>query len=110
MRPRHFPAVAKGAADPRSLSAFFFSLSLAEYSTHALDWLLASLTEDNDEVVILRVIEPGSSTHAAWKSGERGMEGARDEAEKVLEQVMEKNGEEKQVSWKIWFGERMEMR
>jgi hypothetical protein len=77
---------------------------------HALDWLLASLTEDNDEVVILRVIEPGSSAHAVWKSGNRGMEEAREEAESVLEQVMRKNGDERQVRHgcgffcRIWEG------
>ena len=62
----------------------------AEWSVQALDWVLANLTEDGDEIVILRVIEPGSSAHAAWRAGEKGMEGTREEAEKVLELVMKK--------------------
>lgn len=64
---------------------------------HALNWCLDSITEDHDEIVVLRVIDPGSSAHSVWKAGERGMEEAREEAEGVLEQVMEKNGERKQV-------------
>lgn len=65
-----------------------------EYSVNAVNWLLKSLAEDNDEVVVLRVIEPGSSAHNAWKSS---MEEARDEAEDVLEDLMQRNADEKSV-------------
>jgi hypothetical protein len=51
--------------------------------------------------VVLRVIDPGSSAHSTWKAGAKGMEEAREEAEGVLEGVMKRNGEEKQVSWHI---------
>jgi len=62
---------------------------------NATDWLLQSFVEDSDEVVVLRVIEPGSSAHNAWRAS---MEEARDEAEKVLYNLMAKNGERKHVS------------
>ncbi|BGP18300.1 hypothetical protein JCM10213v2_006363 [Rhodosporidiobolus nylandii] len=79
---------------------FLVATDLNEYSTNATDWLLTSLLEDNDEVVVLRVIEPGSSAHNAWKAS---MEEARDEAEGVLESLMRKNGEEKQISLIVEF-------
>ena len=62
---------------------------------HALDWLLDSLIEDHDEIVVLRVIEPGSSAYLGWKSQ---VEESREEAERVLEGVMRRNGEDRQVS------------
>lgn len=68
---------------------------IIEYSVHALDWLLDSLIEDHDEIVVLRVIEPGSSAYLGWKSQ---VEESREEAERVLEGIMRRNGEERQVS------------
>ncbi|GAA5874407.1 hypothetical protein JCM8547_005390 [Rhodosporidiobolus lusitaniae] len=79
---------------------FLVATDLNEYSVNATDWLLDSFLEDNDEVVVLRVIEPGSSAHNSWKAS---MEEARDEAEGVLEYLMKKNGEEKQISLIVEF-------
>ncbi|GAA5993289.1 hypothetical protein JCM11641_001120 [Rhodosporidiobolus odoratus] len=79
---------------------FLVATDLNEYSVNATDWLLTSLLEDNDEVVVLRVIEPNSSAHKAW---EASMEEAREEAEGVLEYLMRKNGEEKQISLIVEF-------
>ncbi|GAA6033803.1 hypothetical protein JCM8097_000349 [Rhodosporidiobolus ruineniae] len=84
----------------RMSRTFLVATDLNEYSVNATDWLLDSFLEDNDEVVVLRVIEPGSSAHNAWKAS---MEEARDEAEGVLEYLMKKNGEEKQVSLTVEF-------
>lgn len=67
---------------------------LAEYSVNATNWLFTSFLEDNDEVVVLRVIEPGSSAHNAWRAS---MEEAKDEAEGVLAYLMKKNGDHRQV-------------
>jgi hypothetical protein len=67
---------------------------LAEYSVNATNWLLTSFLEDNDEVVVLRVIEPGSSAHNAWRAS---MEEAKDEAEGVLAYLMMKNGDTRPV-------------
>ncbi|GAA6004177.1 hypothetical protein JCM10207_002467 [Rhodosporidiobolus poonsookiae] len=79
---------------------FLVATDLNEYSVNATDWLLGSFLEDNDEVVVLRVIEPGSSAHDAWRAS---MEEARDEAEGVLEYLMKKNGEAKQISLIVEF-------
>jgi len=79
---------------PASLADASSRNNRTEYSVNAVNWLLKSLAEDNDEVVVLRVIEPGSSAHNAWKSS---MEEARDEAEDVLEDLMQRNADEKSV-------------
>ncbi|GAA6019825.1 hypothetical protein JCM11491_000285 [Sporobolomyces phaffii] len=79
---------------------FLVCTDLNEYSVNAVNWLLKSLAEDNDEVVVLRVIEPGSSAHNAWKSS---MEEARDEAEDVLEDLMQRNGDQKSMSFVVEF-------
>lgn len=55
---------------------------------------MSSLTENNDEVVVLRVIEKGSTAYGAWREE---MEESREEAESVLEDVMRKNGASRQV-------------
>ncbi|GAA5903263.1 hypothetical protein JCM6882_008121 [Rhodosporidiobolus microsporus] len=79
---------------------FLVATDLNEYSVNATDWLLDSFSEDNDEIVVLRVIEPGSSAHERWKAS---IEEARDEAEDVLEYLMKKNGEEKMISLIVEF-------
>lgn len=79
---------------------FLVATDLNEYSVNATDWLLQSFVEDSDEVVVLRVIEPGSSAHNAWRAS---MEEARDEAEKVLYNLMAKNGERKHISLIVEF-------
>ncbi|KDE03302.1 hypothetical protein MVLG_06204 [Microbotryum lychnidis-dioicae p1A1 Lamole] len=84
----------------RYTRTFLCCTDLNEYSVHALDWLLTNLVEDHDEIVVLRVIEPGSSAHAAWRAS---IEKAKREAERVLEEVMRKNGEEKQISIIVEF-------
>ncbi|GAA5905302.1 hypothetical protein JCM5296_001436 [Sporobolomyces johnsonii] len=79
---------------------FLVATDLNEYSVNAVRWLLTSLAEDGDEVVVLRVIEPGSSAHNAWRAS---MEEAREEAEDVLEDLMKMNGEERQISLIVEF-------
>lgn len=56
-----------------------------------------------DEVVVLRVIDPGSSAYEAWKKGPNGMEEQREEAESLLEEVMRRNGDDKQISIIVEF-------
>lgn len=69
-------------------------LALAEYSVNATDWLLDSFLEDSDEVVVLRVIEPTSSAQTGFDAITKE---ARTEAESVLDYLMKKNGDERQV-------------
>lgn len=69
-------------------------IAFAEYSVNATDWLLDSFLEDSDEVVVLRVIEPTSSAQTGFDAITRE---ARAEAENVLDYLMKKNGDERQV-------------
>ncbi|GEM10323.1 usp (universal stress protein) family protein [Rhodotorula toruloides] len=71
-----------------------------KYSVNATNWLLTSFLEDNDEVVVLRVIEPGSSAHNAWRAS---MEEAKDEAESVLAYLLKKNGNHRPISVIVEF-------
>lgn len=64
---------------------------------HALDWVLSSLADDNDEIVVLRVIDPTEKTKP------KEMAEAKGEAEQVLEEIMRKNGEELQLSIIVEF-------
>ena len=63
-----------------------------EYSVHALHWALSNLLENNDEVVILRVIDPAEKTRP------KGKEEARTEANEVLREVMQKNEDEERIT------------
>lgn len=69
---------------------------ITEYSVHALDWVLSHLADDNDELVVLRVIDPVEKTKPR-------MAEAREEAEAVLERIMKTNGEDLQLSIIVEF-------
>lgn len=56
--------------------------------------MLDSFLEDSDEVVVLRVIEPTSSAQTGFDAITKE---ARSEAERVLDYLMKKNGDERQV-------------
>lgn len=84
---------------PQASRTFLVGTDLNEYSVHALNWLLSSLTEDHDEIVVLRVIEPASGVTLS----ERQLEECREEAEEVLKQVMSKNGPRRQISIIVEF-------
>ncbi|KAM0749385.1 adenine nucleotide alpha hydrolases-like protein [Meredithblackwellia eburnea MCA 4105] len=76
---------------------YMVGTDLNEYSVHALHWALDSLVDSNDELVILRVVDPSE------KNKPRGMNEAREEAEEVLEEVMRRNGDEKEISIVVEF-------
>ncbi|KAK4048485.1 hypothetical protein OIO90_005816 [Microbotryomycetes sp. JL221] len=84
----------------RATRTYLVATDLNEYSVHALDWAMDNITEDHDELVILRVIDPGSSAHSNWKSSK---DEAREEAESVLNQVMTRNREQRQISIAVEF-------
>lgn len=67
-----------------------------DYSDFALEWLIDELVDDGDEIVCLRAVEKDSKI-ASDSSVEEGR--YRVEAEKLLEQVIEKNKhDEKAIS------------
>jgi nucleotide-binding universal stress UspA family protein len=68
---------------------------LNEYSLNALDWLLANLLEDGDEVVVLRVLEPPKEGLSFSKAAE---EEAKADAMEGLDMLMAKVGNKRSVS------------
>lgn len=71
-----------------------------EYSVHALDWALDNLVEDHDEVVVLRVIEPGTTVYASWKAD---VDAQRVAAQKLLDDVIAGVGQDRQVFISVEF-------
>ena len=64
------------------------------YSVHALDWALANLVEDGDEIVALRVAEPANSregTTPPAASAAVDIREAKAEAHEILDLIMAKN-------------------
>ncbi|GAA5964842.1 hypothetical protein JCM8115_000122 [Rhodotorula mucilaginosa] len=97
-----FTLSAKSADYKRSRwsRTFLVATDLNEYSVNATDWLLDSFLEDSDEVVVLRVIEPTSSAQTGFDAITKE---ARTEAESVLDYLMKKNGDERQISLIVEF-------
>ena len=62
-----------------------------DYSEFALEWLIDELVEDGDEIVCLRVVDPGSKINSDT-SVQQGKYKA--EAYKLLEQIKAKNKDE----------------
>ncbi|KAI9721116.1 MAG: hypothetical protein M1812_002597 [Candelaria pacifica] len=71
-----------------------------DYSEFALEWLIDELTDDGDEIVCLRVIDKDSkiTSDASVEEGRYRLE-----AKKLLDQVIEKNTEEKAISLVLEF-------
>ncbi|KAI9759241.1 MAG: hypothetical protein M1835_000408 [Candelina submexicana] len=71
-----------------------------DYSVFALEWLIDELTDDGDEIVCLRVIDKDSkiTSDASVEEGRYRLE-----AKKLLDQIIEKNTEEKAISLVLEF-------
>jgi len=52
-----------------SSRTFLLGLDQKDYSQYALEWGMKELFEDNDEIVILRVIDSGISVTSAETNG-----------------------------------------
>lgn len=86
---------------------FLLGLDHKDYSQYALEWGMKELFEDNDEVVILRVIDSGTydarpGLTAAEKAqleseGQDGEKAYQVEAKRLLDSVIEQNKDEKAV-------------
>ncbi|KAA8893133.1 hypothetical protein FN846DRAFT_980296 [Sphaerosporella brunnea] len=66
-----------------------------DYSEFALEWLIDELVDDGDEIVCLRVVDKDSKISSDAALQERQY---RQEARKLLDQIIEKNEEEKAIS------------
>src|SRR5215471_659049 len=75
----------------RRSRTFLCGADQTDYSDFALEWLIDELVDDGDEIVCLRVVEKDSKI-ASDSSVEEGR--YRQEAEKLLEQVIAKNSQD----------------
>ncbi|KAL7275467.1 hypothetical protein RUND412_001595 [Rhizina undulata] len=66
-----------------------------DYSEFALEWLIDELVDDGDEIVCLRVVDKDSKISSDAALQERLY---RQEARKLLNQIIEKNEEDKAIS------------
>lgn len=86
-------------------SSVLSSRARAEYSVHALTWAIHNITESHDELVILRVIDPSSSSSTKLAMNEAAMEDAREEAEGVLADALKRARGEKSEDGVVGGGE-----
>lgn len=71
-----------------------------EYSEFALEWLIDELVDDGDEVVCLRVVDKDSKMSSDSSIQERVY---RQEARKLLNEIIKKNDEDKAISIVLEF-------
>ncbi|PLW06075.1 hypothetical protein PCANC_27694 [Puccinia coronata f. sp. avenae] len=81
----------------RDSRCFLVATDGESYSIQALDWLMSSLVEHGDEVVVLQAVEPGSSAHKDVEMDEH----AKTEAQEVLRHVLTKN--DRQITVTVEF-------
>ncbi|KAK4940875.1 hypothetical protein LTR66_014873, partial [Elasticomyces elasticus] len=72
-----------------------------DYSDFALEWLIDELVDDGDEVVCLRVVEKDSKFATEAREGVEKR--YRDEAEQMMNRIMEKNTEDRAISLILEF-------
>lgn len=84
----------KGYQSRRRSRTFLCGTDQNEYSEFALEWLLDELVDDGDEIVCLRAVEKDSrmASDAGIEEGKY-----RKEAEKLLEQVIQKNSQDEKA-------------
>ncbi|KAA1109183.1 hypothetical protein PGTUg99_012694 [Puccinia graminis f. sp. tritici] len=81
----------------RDSRCFLVATDGESYSIQALDWLMSSLVEHGDEVVVLQAVEPGGSAHKDVEKEEH----AKTEAQEVLRHVLTKN--DRQITVTVEF-------
>ncbi|KAK9368026.1 hypothetical protein V1509DRAFT_625143 [Lipomyces kononenkoae] len=72
-----------------------------EYSDYALEWLLDEIVDDGDEIVCLRVVDPGAKISSSDVALQEKL--YRDEAYKLLNEIMLKNEDDKKISIALEF-------
>ncbi|KAK9458255.1 hypothetical protein V1511DRAFT_508344 [Dipodascopsis uninucleata] len=72
-----------------------------DYSEYALEWLLDELVDDGDEVICLRVVDPNSKISSSDSALQEKL--YQEEAYKLLEDIMDKNDEDKKISMVLEF-------
>ncbi|ORZ23317.1 hypothetical protein BCR42DRAFT_404477 [Absidia repens] len=89
----------------RRSRTFLVATDLASYSDHALHWTINDVTDDGDELVVLRVVsvdmnDKKSVIEATLKREEQR---AREDATKVMDRVMATGSEDNKISVVIEF-------
>ncbi|KTW25605.1 hypothetical protein T552_03465 [Pneumocystis carinii B80] len=79
---------------------FLCGIDQNDYSESALDWLIEVLVEDGDEIIALRVIDPGSRMAAGLSMQEKMY---RKDADRLMERILQKNEESKAISVMVEF-------
>jgi hypothetical protein len=91
----------KDYAYTRRSRTFLCGTDQNDYSEFALEWLVDELVDDGDEIVCLRVVADKDSKISSDPSLEEGR--YRLEAKKLLDQIIEKNTENKAISVVLEF-------
>lgn len=85
----------KDYAYTRRSRTFLCGTDQNDYSEFALEWLIDELVDDGDEVVCLRVVDKDSKISSDVALQERQY---RHEAQNLLNQIIEKNEDDKTIS------------
>ncbi|CUS11709.1 unnamed protein product [Tuber aestivum] len=85
----------KDYAYTRRSRTFLCGTDQNDYSEFALEWLIDELVDDGDEVVCLRVVDKDSKISSDAALQERQY---RHEAQNLLDQIIEKNEDDKSIS------------
>jgi len=85
----------KDYAYTRRSRTFLCGTDQNDYSEFALEWLIDELVDDGDEVVCLRVVDKDSKISSDAALQERQY---RHEAQNLLDQIIEKNEDDKTIS------------
>ncbi|KAH0537216.1 hypothetical protein FGG08_005958 [Glutinoglossum americanum] len=90
----------KDYAYTRRSRTFLCGTDQNDYSEFALEWLIDELVDDGDEIVCLRVVDKDSkiSSDSSLEEGRYRLE-----AKKLLDQIIEKNTENKSISVVLEF-------
>ena len=82
----------------RNQRVFLVAIDKNSYSDHALRWVMEEMTEDGDEIICLRVVEPDPKTKQG--ATENQMRTYKQDAQELLNDIQMKNdaAEKKAIS------------
>lgn len=86
----------KDYAYTRRSRTFLCGTDQNDYSEFALEWLIDELVDDGDEIVCLRVVDKDSKMSSDSAALQERL--YRQEARKLLNQIIEKNEDDKTIS------------
>ncbi|ORX53263.1 adenine nucleotide alpha hydrolases-like protein [Hesseltinella vesiculosa] len=89
----------------RRSRCFLVATDLASYSDHALNWTINDIVDDGDELIVLRAVtvDLNDKKSVVEATLQREEKRAREDAEKVMDQIMSNGTEDKKISVVIEF-------